>query len=223
MRILWFILVVFILSSCIDITDDITIHNDGTGTFKYTINLSQSKVKINSILALDSLNGKKVPSIPEIKQEIDRIKNILANKEGIENVKVENNFNEFIFKFQCDFKSINILENAIKSILESEGLVKNLENINENWFKWDENTFQRIIPDLNLKIQKELTKSEIDELTVGKYISVTRFDRIIDKFDNEKAKLSSSKTAIMLQTNVYALIQNANLLENTIYISPVKQ
>ena len=68
------LITLFTLNSCIEIFDDLTIHNDGTGTFKYNINLSSSKLKINSILALDSLNGVKVPSIEIVKSEIVRIK-----------------------------------------------------------------------------------------------------------------------------------------------------
>jgi hypothetical protein len=211
------------MTSCIEIFDDLTLHNDGTGTFKYNVNLSASRLKINSILALDSLNGKKIPSISEIQDEIERIKILLSEKEGISNVKVENNFDDFIFKFQCDFQSITDLEDAIKSIIESENLVKNLENMSDKWFLWEENKFQRIIPDVILKNHRELNASEIDELSKGKYISVTRFDRIINTFDNENARLSASKTAIMLQTNIYALILDANLLENTIQLNQINK
>ena len=59
-------------------------------------------------------------------------------------------------------------------------------------------------------------------LKQGKYISVTRFDRPIEKFDNALAKVTPAKLAIMLQTDMYSLIQNAKLLENTIYLSPLK-
>ena len=226
MRFKYFYFLLFLLfsmTSCIEIFDDLTLHNDGTGTFKYNVNLSASRLKINSILALDSLNGKKIPSISEIQDEIERIKTLLSEKEGISNVKVENNFDDFIFKFQCDFQSITALEDAIKSIIESENLVKNLENMSEKWFLWEENKFQRIIPDVILKNQRELNASEIDELSKGKYTSVTRFDRIINTFDNENAKLSASKTAIMLQTNIYALILDANLLENTIQLNQINK
>ena len=72
------------LTSCIEIFDDLTIHNDGSGTFKYNVNLSSSKLKINSILALDSLNGVKVPSIEEIKSEIARVKSKFEIKPGID-------------------------------------------------------------------------------------------------------------------------------------------
>jgi hypothetical protein len=53
-------------------------------------------------LALDSLDGKKVPSIPEIKEKINRYKEILSQKEGISNVKVESDFTNFIFKTGSD-------------------------------------------------------------------------------------------------------------------------
>ena len=54
--------------------DELTIHDDGSGTLKYAINLSSSRVKVNSILALDSLDGKKVPSIEEIKTKVSLFK-----------------------------------------------------------------------------------------------------------------------------------------------------
>jgi len=208
------------MTSCIDIFDDITLHNDGTGTFKYHVNLSGSKVKINSILALDSIDGKKVPSIPEIKTEIARIKNILETKEGISNVSIESNFENFIFDIKCDFDQISSLEKAIKTIVQSENLVKNLENLNEDWFTWSEDKFIRNNPEFQFK--KSFTPNEIELLSQGKYRSITRFDRTIDSFENSNSKVNPTKVAIAVSTSIYSLIQNSNLLENTIYLSPLK-
>lgn len=210
------------LTSCIEIFDDLTIHNDGSGTFKYNVNLSSSKLKINSILALDSLNGIKVPSIEEIKSEIARVKSKFEIKPGISNVVIESNFTDFIFKIKCDFTNVNYLQNAIKEVVTEENLIKNADNLSHNWISWEGQKLTRDIPDLSFKKSKELTVNEIDLLTQGKYTSITRFDRTIEKFDNSTAKLSASKMAIMLQTNTYSLLQNAKLLENTIYLSPLK-
>ena len=210
------------LTSCIEIFDDLTIHNDGSGTFKYNVNLSSSKLKINSILALDSLNGVNVPSIEEIKSEIARVKSKFEIKPGISNVVIESNFTDFIFKIKCDFTNVNYLQNAIKEVVTEEDLIKNAENLSHNWISWEGQKLTRDIPDLSFKKSKELTANEIDLLTQGKYTSITRFDRTIEKFDNSTAKLSASKMAIMLQTNTYSLLQNAKLLENTIYLSPLK-
>ena len=210
------------MTSCIDIFDDLTIHNDGTGTYKYTVNLSASKLKINSILALDSLDGKKVPSIQDIKSEINRIKTIFEEKEGISNVVIESDYENFLFKIQCDFENVEALESAILSIIKTENLVKNLEYLAEGWFKFDVNTFTRSIPSIYIEKSKELNPTEIQLLTEGKYRSITRFDREIEKFENQNGKLNPTKTAIALQTNIYSLINNSKLLENTIYLSPLK-
>ena len=210
------------MTSCIDIFDDLTIHNDGTGTYKYTVNLSASKLKINSILALDSLDGKKVPSIQDIKSEINRIKTTFEEKEGISNVVIESDYENFLFKIQCDFENVEALESAILSIIKTENLVKNLEYLAEGWFKFDANTFTRSIPSIYIEKSKELNPTEIQLLTEGKYRSITRFDREIEKFENQNGKLNPSKTAIALQTNIYSLINNSKLLENTIYLSPLK-
>jgi hypothetical protein len=212
----------FLFTSCIEIFDDLTIHNDGTGTFKYNVNLSSSKLKINSILALDSLNGFKVPTIEYIKAEIARIKTKFEAKEGISNVTIESNFVDFIFKMKCDFTDVNSLQLAIKDIISEENILKNGEDLSHNWISLEGLKLTRDIPEINLKKSKELTVNEIELLTQGKYTSITRFDRAVEKFDNPSAKLSASKMAIMLQTNTYSLLQNAKLLENTIYLSPLK-
>ena len=86
LRVLILALSALSVTGCIEIIDDLTLNMDGTGSFKYNINLSSSKVKINSILALDSLDGKRVPSIGEIKQKIDRLDEQLKSESGISNV-----------------------------------------------------------------------------------------------------------------------------------------
>ena len=222
-RMIFFLFVLFFsLVSCIDIFDDLTIHNDGTGTYKYSVNLSASKLKINSILALDSLDGKKVPSIIEIQNEINRVEKLFEEKKGISNVFIETDFTNFLFKFQCDFDSLSCLENAVKSILKSENWVKNIEDLTPVWFSQDENKFSRIIPDITINRSRSLNSSEVELLSLGKYRSITRFDREIESYENETARLNPSKTAIALQTNIYSLINNSKLLENTIYLSPIE-
>lgn len=118
MKILFGFLLLLSLVSCIEISDDITIKNDGSGTFRYKINLSESKVKVNSILALDSLNGKPVPSKAEISAKINEFVRLLDAQSGISNVVVEENYTDFIFKFSCDFSSIKQLQDGVRLSIE---------------------------------------------------------------------------------------------------------
>ena len=210
------------LTSCIDIIDDITINNDGSGTLKYTINLSSSKLKINSILALDSLDGKRVPSIDEIKSRVASFQKRFEAKAGISNVKIESDYVNYFFRLSCDFSSVSTLQKAIKDVIEEESEEKNIPELNNNWLTWDGTKLSRNIPDITVKKTKELKVEDIELLKQGKYSSVTRFQRTIDKCDNPAAQLSPNKLAVLVKTNTYSLSQNYKLLENTIYLSPLK-
>jgi hypothetical protein len=214
---------ILLSASCVDITDDLTIHADGTGTFKYVVNLSQSKVKVNSYLALDSLDGKKVPSIDEIKETINEYALKLEQKEGISNVKVETDFKNFILRFQCDFTSVANLQKAIKEIAQERDKNKEFKEINTVWVSFDGDKLIRSVPTLTTQTTSKLKKEDSEELKKGKYVSVTRFDQTIDRCENTSAIVNPSKTACMIKTNPYALIQNTKLLENTIYLNNEKK
>jgi len=222
MYFLGFLLGLFALSSCIEISDDLTVHNDGSGSWKYKINLSSSKLKINSLLALDSLDGKKVPSLKEIDQEFQTIKRKLEAKSGISNVILETNYVDYIFKISCDFSSLQNLQAAVKELVEAENTDKNLPELGHNWISWDGEKLIRSIPELTLKKMNELNQEEINNLKQGIYTSITRFDKPVVKCDNNAAMISKNKLAVMLKTNPYSLIVNPNFLENTIYLSNPK-
>ena len=225
MRLLTFLLLVFSLfglTSCIEIIDDVTVNNVGSGSLKYTINLSASKVKINSILALDSLEGRPVPSKEELEERIVSFKKKLASKTGISNVVVESNFEDYIFKLSCDFASVQALQHAVKEVVMEETKEKNLEGMDHDWLLWDGNKLSRSIPEITLDRTRNLKPEDAELLKQGNYTSITRFQRPVEKFENTSAVLSKNRLAVMVKTNPYLLTQDNDLLENTIYLTPLK-
>lgn len=222
-KILFLTIILFSFSSCIEIIDDLTLNSDGSGTFKYVVNLSASKIKVNSVLALDSLDGKKVPSIAEIKDLIKEYQTKIEAKEGISNVKVESDFTNFILKFQCDFTNVAVLQKAIREIVIEKDKQQEFKEINHTWLTWDGTKLSRSVPSLTTQSTQKLKQEDIDKLKEGSYISITRFDKAIEKSDNPLAKISPSKLACMIKTNPHALVNNLSLLENTIYLSAIKK
>lgn len=206
------------LAGCVEIIDDLTLNMDGSGSFKYNVNLSSSKVKINSILALDSLDGKRVPSISEIKQKVNRLHEKLKLEPGISNVKLDADYTNFIFKFSCDFKSLTNLQAAIKTIALSESKNKSIPELDHNWLIFADHSLQRSVPEITIEKSKEIQANDRQLLKQGSYTSITRFEKEIDSYDNENSKVSANKKAIMLRTDPYSLTQNPNLLDNTIYL-----
>lgn len=213
----------FTMGSCVEIIDDLYVKSDGSGTFKYTVNLSSSVVKINSILALDSLDGRKVPSISEIQEKLNTYVAKLEKKDGLSNVKLDANYKDFIFKFQCDFTNVQVLQKAIKEIVQEENKNTEIKELDHNWLVWDGSKLTRSIPTLPEKIVDRMKKEDAEALQKGTYLSISRFDRMIEKYDNPVAKLSGNKLAILIKTNPYSLTQNTELLENTIYLSGLKK
>lgn len=214
--VLLFAICSFALTGCIEIIDDLTLNADGSGSFKYTINLSSSKVKVNSVLALDSLDGKKVPSKVEIEQMINDFKIHLAKEPGISNVQADVDMSNFLIKVSCDFKNVHALQSGVKNTISS--LYKHGANEMDsyNWITWEDNVLYRSVPQVATQELKRLKSEERDLLKNGTYTSFTRFEKEIAEFENAKAQLSKNKRAIMLRVDPNALISNTGLLTNRI-------
>ena len=214
------LLLPLLFSSCIEIIDDLTVHTDGSGTFKYSINLSSSKLKVNSILALDSLNGRKVPELSQIEAKILEFRTNLAKEPGINLVKTDFNSTDFILKIQIDFSSVSQLQDGVKSVLQVMSKEKDKESFEGDWISWDGKTLNRIIPTILANKAKSFENSDVDLLKNGTYTSISRFDKPISKTSNPSCKLNPTKTASMLQVNTYDLKLNNSLIENTITLTP---
>lgn len=208
----------FSFTSCIEIIDDLSINEDGSGTFKYTVNISSSKVKLNSYLALDSLDGKRVPSLDEIKGYVDDVIVSLKNQEGISNLTIESNYSDFIFKLKLDFNSVENLQAAIKAVAQENSKKRYLEELNHNWLNYADGSLARSIPKMNIERAKNLSPDEKKLLKEGSYTSITRFAKEVDHCDNSNAILAKNKKAVMVRTDTYSLSQKTQLLDNTIYL-----
>lgn len=220
MKYLLFILTIAILSSCIEISDDLTLNNDGSGTLRYKINLSASKVKVNSILALDSLDGKPVPSKAEISAKINEFVRLLDAQVGISNVLVEENYTDFIFKFSCDFSSVRNLQDGIKLSIAQLSNDKYTAPAEQFWLSWDGNTLVRSIPTYVTQQIKNYKLEEEEKLKEGVYTSIARFERPVASFENKLSTLSKNQMAVMVRTNTFDLKNNQHLLDNTIVLTP---
>jgi len=221
-KILFFIPLLYLLSSCIEILDDIKFNPDGSGTFKYTINLSSSKVKINSILALDSLDGKKVPSKKEIQQKIDDFAAVLSCQEGISNLHIDTNYTQYVFKVQFDFSDVFALQKGLEQAFKKT--VQKLENeeLSYEWISWDGSVLIRKVPDINEYGPKSLKSEDSELLKMGNYTSITRFDNVVSRFENESAKLSKNQRAVMLRNSIFDVLTDHHVMDNKIYVDSTK-
>jgi hypothetical protein len=209
----FYFLLILLLTSCIEIIEDLKLNSDGSGTFKYSINLSQSKTKTSAILALDSLYGEKIPKIFEIKQKISLLKKTLKEQEGIANVTITEDYENYIVRLQCDFKNVEILEKALKN---SVSKLYQTNDYDYDWICYKGNTLIRKTPVLYLDDIRKFGDKDIDKLKTGTYTSITRFTSKIDTFENIYSIKSKSNMALMIKVSPDMLLINQNLLDNKI-------
>ena len=213
-KFLLLILSLFCLTSCIELLDDVTLNSDGSGKFKYLINLSSSKTKANSILALDSIDGRRVFKKPELEQKIKDFKKYMSEEPGISNVTVEYNFEDYIFKFNCDFENVKNLQSAIKNSIKKLSVTEYQSDL--NWMVWQNSKLDRNIPDFATDRFKNSNWLDIQLLQSGTYTSISRFDKPVDTYTNTLSKVSKSKKALMIQVKTSELLNNTQILKNNI-------
>ncbi|PWS31290.1 hypothetical protein [Pedobacter paludis] len=207
------------LSSCFQVIEEITIKNDGTGDVVLTINLSQSKTKVASVMLLDSIQGYKVPSKAKIQQELNEVVAYLKKSEGISNVKSTSDFNNYIATISFSFKDVSNINNITKNILAQQKIKAN----NSSTYSYNKltKTFSR-------KYQATGTaKTEFNKLknqdkavfNTATYTSIYRFESTVTNTSNPASNISKSKKAVMLKSSIMDLINGKVNVSNQIQLS----
>lgn len=216
---IFIVLLTLSLSSCFEVIEEINITNNGSGDVTFTINLSQSKTKLASIMLLDSVNGYKVPSEKELGQELNNTVAYLRKTTGISNVKSTADFNNFIASVSFSFKDVSNINNITKSILKDQ----KVKVPNNSYYQYNSASalFVRKYEHLSTA-QTSFNKMKAADKEVFKtagYVSIYRFQSPVTKVTNSNAVVSKSKKAVMLKSSVMDIINGKANLSNQIQLS----
>lgn len=207
---------IFLFTGCFEIVEDITIHKNGSGTFFYTINLSQSKTRLDGILQLDSTDGYRVPRRKEIDENILKTKQTLEKSPGITNVTTTNDWVNYIFTLKFDFNSVNNLNLAVETV--SAELASDHKRIPEaaDNFAFTGKIFDRKSHyDAKVQVPK-LTAQDKEILKNASYACIFRFDDLVSTNSNKDAKISKSGKSVMLKLNMLQLANGQKSIVNKI-------
>jgi hypothetical protein len=206
----------FLFSGCFEIVEDISIHTNGSGTFSYTVNLSQSKNRLDGLMKLDSSDGYRVPKQDEINQDISKIKTTLEKSPGITNIISTSDWVNYIFTLKFDFNSVSNLNLAVESVsLEISTDHKRIPEASDN-FDFTGKIFNRK-SHYDAKTQSpKLTARDKEILKDASYTCIFRFDNTIKSCSNADAKISKSGKAVMLKLNMLELATGQKTVINKI-------
>ncbi len=216
---LFIILLVFTFgySSCFEIVEEINLNDDGTGSFSLTINMSQSKIQVNSMMLLDSVNGRPVPKIENLKKAMRRVEYELKSDSAISKLEITENWEDYIFSISGDFQNIDALNKAIKNINTIFTPKGYMPELYDN-FKYENSSFERMFSYNLLNQYNSLSQKDKTVFKNAKYTTVYRFSSPVKSYSNPDALKSKSGKAIMLKVNVRELVTNKKSIKNTILL-----
>lgn len=218
-KLLLFIVLIPFLSSCFEVIEEIAMKNDGTGDVVLTINLSQSKTKVASVMLLDSVQGYKVPSKQKIQQELNEAVAYLKKSEGISNVKSTSDFNNYIASISFSFKDVSNINNITKNILAQQ----KIKATNTSSYTYNKATkiFSRKYQAIGTA-KTEFNKLKAKDKAVfngATYTSIYRFESAVTSSTNLASNVSKSKKAVMLKSSIMDLINGKINVSNSIQLS----
>lgn len=217
-----YLLLIFLLpylSSCFQVIEEINLTKTGAGTVNLTLNLSASKTKVASLMLMDSIQGYKVPSRQTIIKELDEVVAYLKKSPGISNVQKKIDFENYIVNVSFAFKEIANINQVNQNVLKKLK-VKGLSNSSYAYNPATQ-VFQRGYQHTREAIlQYNKLKPEVKKIfNDATYVSIYRFEQPVAQSNNPLAKISKSKKAVMLNTDVLGLINGKTNIANRITLT----
>ena len=218
-KLLLFIFLIPTLSSCFEVVEEINLRNDGTGDVILTINLSQSKTKVASVMLLDSVQGYKVPSKQKIQNELAEAVAYLKKSEGISNVKSSSDFTNYIATISFTFKDVSNINNITRNILAKQK-IKATNTSSYSFNKATKTFVRKYQPVTTAKSEFNKLKNQDKAVFNGAmYTSIYRFESPVTNVTNLASNLSKTKKAVMLKSSITNLINGKVNVSNQIQLS----
>ena len=203
--------------SCFEVIEEVNLKKDGTGTFKYTVNFSQSSSKINALMMLDEVDGHKVPTESKIESEFNKICDLTKKVNGISNVTKTVDFYNFIFVYNCDFEKVENLNTIIDSLSKK---TDSLDYDKTKYFSYskDNRVFTRVGDDVLKKAYDKMSESKRNVFVGAQYTSLYRFEDDVESVDQEKAIVSVNKKAVLHKLELVLLAKKGSAINKHIYL-----
>ena len=203
----YFLVLFFLpLTSCFEIVEEMKVNRDGSGTFALSVDLSQSKARLDNFRKQDSVMGARVPKAPEITRELEKVKQTLAGVSGISNVQYTEDFITYKFSFSFSFSRISALDQGIKVLTNKNPHLKEVIS-----YRFEDNNLIRSFDEAKFQEGKKKIGPFIwTGIGAGKLISLHQFEQEIQKSSSEKTKILSSKKSSVTTYSLSGFLANQN-------------
>ena len=197
-------------TSCFDITEEITVKNDGSGQYVSRIDATKFAEQMQLFAAFDTTGE----MIPKLKYSLDSTFSATwdtyRGAKGITNVKIDTTV-AYIYVLTMDYANVTALNSAI-------GLNKSASE--QNLYSWEKGKISRKDTPLNLgdmktedESQQEMVKGFLKDM---KYTIIYHLPGNVKDATNKDSKISDDKKSVTLECNLLDVIDNKVKLSNEV-------
>lgn len=210
MKKLFILGICLLLTSCFEITEKIKHNSNQTGDYSLVIDFSNSWLKTKSAILLEEVDGVSIPNEEDIKSKLAQFRADASKIKGASKISTSYDFNTYVFKINFSYNSIETLNAVLNTIDKKNTLVH---------FKNNNGRFERIA---SYPLPKDLTKKEDkkEDLLEANITAVYTFDKDVVTVQNPNSKLSKSKKTVFLKQNIWNVLNNNKLMNNSISFNP---
>ncbi len=188
--------IAFLLQSCIEIKETITLNANGSGNIALLIDLGKIGKAINqqsNVTFLDQI--KKVPL---------EAKNLLKSSKGISNLQTIADDEEGVYAISFDFKNTKSLNNAIYSLFNQKKLAVMPNFIKVSKHKLTRMNFAPLIKKYVAKDKGNMVSDMFYQYV--NFESTYNFPTAVKKVSNSKAKLENDNKTVHLKYTLHDLL-----------------
>ena len=200
----------FLLTSCFEITEKIKHNSDQSGDYSLIVDFSGSWFKTKAAIMLEEVDGVSIPNEEDIKLKLTQFRVQASKIKGASKISTSYDFSNYVFKINFSYNSLETLNAVLSTVDKKNTLVH---------FKNNEGRFERIA---SYPLPKDLVKKEDkkEDLLKANIIAVYTFDKEVISIQNPNCKLSKSKKTVFLKQNIWNVLNNNSLMNNSISFNP---
>ena len=207
----------FSLTGCFEVLENLMLYDDGSGKFKYVVNFSQSKSKIDFLIEQGEVEGYTIPPKEVMQEKFEQSLEEAANIKGIKNAEGDCDLENYIMEFSCQFETLEDLNKAADHMKAQND---DLEQDNFVYYTYDQKskTFKRRGDDL-LKDQYDKMSTAQRMIFSGAYYTcIYRFESEIDTILSYNSKLSKNRKACFKKLPVLDITSDGRVLNHEIIL-----
>ena len=203
------------LTSCFELLEQINVNADGTGEMTITLNMYESKDKLQKFMDMENgLAGFKPPERKEMDTFFSKVVETVSDVEGITDVKSDIYYEDFIFSISASFDDVESMNEAVNSF--TTGMSRGMINF-KNDYVYEGGIFKRtFVSPVAADQYDEIPMMQRLILESARIVNVYRFEKKVTDMSSTSAELSPDAMEARFESSLSDIVKGVKSPANEI-------